>query len=127
MAAGANNIKGINSNFDKKDSYNPEVLIETKGGNITRSNHTLNSALAILENSEYFSDVLGVNPNIIALSVFAHSKSNSGVKNLTLTNNWELAIDVLNESYDLYNETYHPGENKKSFVESVSLQNFFYC
>lgn len=118
MAAGSDDINGINSKYNKRTKeWNPEILKEMDEGNDTRSNHALNSALAILDNSSYFSETLGMDPNIIALSVFAHSKSNSGVTNLTVEADWMRGIKVLDDCYALYNKEFYPNETKKSFID----------
>lgn len=114
MAAGDYGMNAINSNFNKKDkTCKPDKLVETvkSGGNITRSNHTLNSALAILNNASYFSDFLGIDASKLALTVFAHSKSNSGVANLTVASDWNVGIEVLDASWAKYNELFGTRNN----------------
>ncbi len=102
MGAGAENILGIDSHFDVDTGiYSPSLLVDSEG-NRTRSNHTLNSALAMLANADIISD-LGVNVSEVALLVFAHSKSNSGMKNLTSTDSYQLGINIMQACIEEYN------------------------
>lgn len=67
-----------------------------------RPNHTLNSALSILKNRSYFEQI-NVNPELLALLCFSHSKSNSGVSDLTSSSDWAFSIEKISEAVNLYN------------------------
>ena len=83
-----------------------ETLKEKKNGNVTRSNHSFNSAINVLANSSEIA-ALGVDPNNVALLTFAHSKSNSGVSVLNNAKDWSLCVDKINSAVEYHNQT-HP-------------------
>ena len=63
----------------KLDSNNPFVSIASGDSKKIRSQHPFNSARISLQNS----DILGENTEMIAFLTFLHSKSSSGVRDLT--------------------------------------------
>lgn len=119
MGASSNGlIKGIDSHFNKKTGeFSPTILEETNAGNVTRSNHALNSALMILENSAYFNSI-GLDANVVALLAFAHTKSNSGIADITNSSNWDTAIRMLDASWAKKNE----GTKYTGFIDGL-LEN----
>ncbi len=65
-------------------------IMENKKANIVRSNHPLNSALAILTNDTCPPDI---NKYTVALIALAHSKSTSGISSFANESQWKNAID----------------------------------
>ena len=67
-----------------------------------RGNHTLNSALAVLNNRALFESI-GVDPDLVALLCFSHSKSNSGVSSLVSSADWAFSIEKIVDAVNTYN------------------------
>ena len=63
-------------------------------GDGIRDLHGMNSALHILRHAKEI-EKLGVDPNKVALTAFAHTKSKSGIDDLTDPNDWRDALDRL--------------------------------
>ena len=101
MSAAIDGLYGLDSIISDAE-IDTQMLIETKGGNITRSNHSFNSAMTVLMNSEAIAN-LGVDPNMVALLCFSHSKSNSGVSVLNSAENWAVCINKINNAVNYYN------------------------
>ncbi len=74
-------------------------------GNALRKDHSLNSAIHVLENREALA-ALGVNVDKIALDCMGHSKSCSGVRNLTSHEQWTDCFNRIDAAVALYNEKY---------------------
>ena len=103
MAAGAAGVPGLDSYTDADGNIKTRNLVETSGGDLTRSNHSFNSAMSVLMNADQIS-ALGVDPNVIALLCFSHSKSNSGVSVLNSSTDWSLCISKINDAVNFYNQ-----------------------
>lgn len=102
MAAGTEGMLSYDSTYENGKIVT-KPLVETKNGGVTRSNHSFNSAMNVLANSEQIS-ALGVDPNNVALLAFAHSKSNSGVSVVNNAADWSLCIDKINSAVNYHNE-----------------------
>ena len=63
-------------------------------GDGIRSAHGMESALHVLENAKDISK-MGVDPNKAAYIAFAHTKSKSGINDLTNPNDWKAGLDKL--------------------------------
>lgn len=74
-------------------------------GNALRKDHSLNSAIHILENREAIA-ALGVNVDAIALDCMGHSKSCSGVRDLTSHEQWTDCFNRIDSAVELYNKKY---------------------
>lgn len=74
-------------------------------GNALRKDHSLNSAVHVLENRAYF-EALGVNVDKVALDCMGHSKSCSGVRDLTSYEQWTDCFNRIDAAVELYNEKY---------------------
>ena len=76
-----------------------------------RANHTLNSALNILQNRIVFNAAGYTDQQIdkMAVECMAHSKSNSGIMNLNNRADWTDCFDRISAAVDAYNKD-HPGE-----------------
>ena len=125
MAAGAAGIPGLDSYYDSDGNVATQDLIENKNGDLTRSNHSFNSAMTVLMNADQIA-ALGVDPNIIAMLCFSHSKSNSGIGVLSSSSDWSLCISKIENAVQYYNSqnpnnpiTFPNGAN--SFVESLVI------
>jgi len=73
--------------------------------NEVRENHSLNSAMRVLEKREKLISELGLTDeqvDRIALECFAHSKSASGIRNLNDSHDWETGIKTLNNLVSQY-------------------------
>lgn len=84
--------KEDNSNFDE-----------------VRTNHSLNSALNVLENREQYKDIGYTDEQVdkMAAECMAHSKSSSGVKDLGSREQWSDCFDRIDAAVDAYNAD-HP-------------------
>lgn len=89
---------------------------EYTDGVALRKDHSLNSAIHVLENRDAIA-ALGVNPDMIALDCMGHSKSCSGVRNLTSHEQWTLAFNRIDAAVELYNKKYP--DNPIYFDKSV--------
>ena len=74
-------------------------------GNALRKDHSLNSAIHVLENREAIA-ALGVNVDMVALDCMGHSKSCSGVRDLTSHEQWTDCFNRIDAAVELYNEKY---------------------
>ena len=74
-------------------------------GNALRKDHSLNSAIHVLENREAIA-ALGVNVDMVALDCMGHSKSTSGVRDLTSHEQWTNCLKRIDEAVELYNQKY---------------------
>lgn len=95
-----------------------EIDRESKFVNV-RSSHTLNSAINILKRRDEYMK-LGYNDEQIdnmAVLAFAHSKSNSGVRDLTSKENWNTCFDVLDAAIGQYN-----ADNKDNVIKFDRLK-----
>lgn len=74
-------------------------------GNALRKDHSLNSAIHVLENREALA-ALGVNVDRVALDCMGHSKSCSGVRDLTDPKQWTDCFNRIDAAVDLYNQKF---------------------
>ena len=74
-------------------------------GNALRKDHSLNSAIHVLENREAIT-ALGVNVDAVALDCMGHSKSCSGVRDLTSHEQWTDCFNRIDEAVELYNQKF---------------------
>ena len=74
-------------------------------GNALRKDHSLNSAIHVLENRAEL-ETFGVNVDAVALDCMAHSKSCSGVRDLTSWEQWTDCFNRIDEAVALYNEKF---------------------
>mgnify|MGYP002853387421 CR=1 FL=1 len=101
-----------NWSANKDMSRLPEEIVDMAFSNklaeIARSNHPLNSAIAILTE-----DVTpeGVDKNVVALLAMSHSKSTSGIRNFDNPEEWRSCIDKM--SYALAESGMDPEEVDK--------------
>lgn len=75
-------------------------------GTELRKEHAVNSALHTLEHAKDI-EKLGVNPSQAAFLVLAHTKSNSGIKDLSDPEDWKKGLDAMDKAVAEYNER-HP-------------------
>ena len=80
-------------------------------GNALRKDHSLNSAIHVLENREAIAG-MGVNVDAVALDCMGHSKSCSGVRDLTSHEQWTDCFNRIDAAVELYNDksTWTTGE-----------------
>jgi hypothetical protein len=74
-----------------------------------RKNHSLNSAIHVLRDRDKIK-AKGVSPELVALGCFAHSKSNSEIKNLADESQWVEAVKKIKSKVDEWNVE-HQQEN----------------
>ena len=74
-------------------------------GNSLRKDHSLNSAIHVLENREAIA-AMGVNPDMVALDCMGHSKSCSGVRDLTSWEQWTDCFNRIDAAVELYNQKF---------------------
>ena len=91
------------------------IFKEYKDGNALRKDHSLNSAVHVLENREKIAN-LGVDVDSVAVDCMAHSKSCSGVRDLTDFEQWITCFNRIDEAVAMYNAKYP--ENKIYFNKS---------
>ena len=91
--------------------------------NEVRENHSLNSALNVLENREKYREAGYSDTQIdkMAAECMAHSKSSSGVSDLNSKSNWSDCFDRMDAAIDAYNAD-HP-DAKISFDRSAFEEN----
>ena len=84
-------IKSNPANWTRDNSYKSEMA---------RKNHPLNSAITILT-----SDIVpeGVDSDVVALLAMSHSKSTSGIKDFSDSEQWKSCVDKLNTALKQYN------------------------
>lgn len=68
-----------------------------------RDAHGMNSALHILEHAKEI-EAEGVNPSEVALIAFAHTKSKSGIGDLTSPSDWRKGVLTLQKAVNEYNQ-----------------------
>ena len=81
---------------------------EYTDGNALRKDHSLNSAIHVLENRSAIEE-LGVDADYVALACMLHSKSCSGVRDLTSGADWNECFTRLEAAVDAYNDKYPDG------------------
>ena len=74
-------------------------------GNSLRKDHSLNSAIHVLENRDAIA-ALGINPDMVAVNCMGHSKSCSGVRDLTSHEQWTDCFNRIDNAVELYNKKY---------------------
>ena len=74
-------------------------------GNALRKDHSLNSAIHVLENRAAIAE-MGVNVDAVALDCMGHSKSCSGVRDLTSWEQWTDCFNRIDEAVELYNKKF---------------------
>ena len=74
-------------------------------GNALRKDHSLNSAIHVLENRAAI-EALGVNADMVALDCMGHSKSCSGVRDLTSHEQWTDCFYRIDAAVELYNQKF---------------------
>lgn len=74
-------------------------------GNALRKDHSLNSAIHVLENRAAIA-AMGVNVDAVALDCMGHSKSCSGVRDLTSWEQWTDCFNRIDEAVELYNKKF---------------------
>lgn len=86
-------------------------------GNGIRKAHGVNSAMHILEHAKEM-EAEGVNPSEVALIAFAHTKSMSGISDLTKPSDWLKGIRAIQGAVDEYNKR-NPNNKIEFNAESV--------
>ena len=76
-----------------------------ENGNLVRKDHSLNSAIHVLENREKIAE-FGVDVDAVAVDCMAHSKSCSGVRDLTSVEQWLKCFNRIDDAVKMYNEKY---------------------
>lgn len=74
-------------------------------GNALRKDHSLNSAIHVLENRAEI-EQFGVNVDAVALDCMGHSKSCSGVRDLTSWEQWTDCFNRIDAAVELYNQKF---------------------
>lgn len=93
-------------------------------GNALRKDHSLNSAIHVLENRAYF-ESLGVNVDAVALDCMGHSKSCSGVRDLTSHEQWTDCFNRIDEAVELYNQKFPAAQiyfDKSTWTDGTTYQ-----
>ena len=97
-------------------------------GNALRKDHSLNSAIHVLENREAIA-ALGVNVDSVALDCMGHSKSCSGVRDLTSHEQWTDCFNRIDEAVDLYNQKFPAAQiyfDKSAWTTGETYSNGVY-
>ena len=93
-------------------------------GNALRKDHSLNSAIHVLENREAIA-ALGVNVDMVAVDCMGHSKSCSGVRDLTSHEQWTDCFNRIDAAVELYNEKFPAAQiyfDKSSWTDGTTYQ-----
>ena len=88
-------------------------------GNALRKDHSLNSAIHVLENRAEIA-AMGVNVDAVALACMGHSKSCSGVRDLTSWEQWTDCFNRIDEAVELYNQKF---PDAKIFFDKTTWTN----
>ena len=88
---GMGGLPRLGANIEKDGSG---TLKEFKDGNQIRKEHSINSGVEVLRNTESFKE-MGVRPGMVALTAASHSKSNSGIYDMNNVNQWKSLADKL--------------------------------
>ena len=88
-------------------------------GNALRKDHSLNSAIHVLENRAEI-EAMGVNVDAVALACMGHSKSCSGVRDLTSWEQWTDCFNRIDEAVELYNQKF---PDAKIFFDKTTWTN----
>ena len=94
-------------------------------GNALRKDHSLNSAIHVLENRKAIA-ALGVNVDMVALDCMAHSKSCSGVRDLTSQEQWTDCFNRIDAAVELYNEKFPAAQiyfDKTAWTDGTTYRN----
>ena len=94
-------------------------------GNALRKDHSLNSAIHVLENRETIA-ALGVNVDAVALDCMGHSKSCSGVRDLTSWEQWTDCFNRIDAAVELYNQKFPNAQiyfDKSTWTDGETYQN----
>ena len=104
MASGADSVLGIRLDTQKTNTKIKLIpkLIRKLIANEIRENHSLNSALQVLEMRTEL-ESLGLNADLIAMMCFSHSKSNSGVGNLASEGDWSYSVSKIRSALKAIN------------------------
>lgn len=96
--------------------------VKATNGNDIRKNHALNSAVNVLANRDEL-EALGINVDLACLLCFAHSKSSSGVRDISSRIDWQNGFDKLDKVIDVYNNEHDVKIffNRKSFEINEDL------
>ena len=97
---------------------------EYNNGNALRKDHSLNSAIHVLENRKEI-EKLGVNVDAVAVDCMAHSKSCSGVRDLTSAEQWTDCFDRIDAAVKLYNEKFPDQKiyfDKSTWTDGIKIK-----
>ncbi len=97
-------------------------------GNALRKDHSLNSAIHVLENREAIA-ALGVNVDSVALDCMGHSKSCSGVRDLTSHEQWTDCFNRIDAAVELYNKKFPAAQiyfDKSTWTTGETYSNGVY-
>lgn len=96
--------------------------LKASNGNDIRKNHALNSAVNVLVNRDEL-EKMGINVDMACLLCFAHSKSASGVRDISSRADWESGFDKLDRVINVFNNE-HENKiffNRRSFERNDDL------
>ncbi len=98
--------------------------IKATDGNDVRKNHALNSAINVLANRDEL-ERMGINVDMACLLCFAHSKSNSGVRDISSRNDWENCFNKLDRVIEVYNSEHEDKIffNRRNFERNDELMS----
>lgn len=118
MASGADSVLGIRLDTQKTNTKIKLIpkLIRKLIANEIRENHSLNSALQVLEMRTELAN-LGLNADLIAMMCFSHSKSNSGVGNLASEGDWSYSVSKIRSALKAINGI--SGKNIRFILENI--------
>lgn len=97
---------------------------EYTDGTALRKDHSLNSAIHVLENRAEL-ETFGVNVDAVALDCMAHSKSCSGVRDLTSWEQWTDCFNRIDDAVALYNEKFPAAQiyfDKSTWTDGKKIQ-----
>lgn len=96
--------------YEKDSDGNYVIHLEDNGNfNEVRENHSLNSAINVLENRDQYKDAGYTDEQVdkMAAECMAHSKSSSGVGDLNSKEDWSDCFDRIDSTVDAYNKDHH--------------------
>ena len=105
---------------EAKKNGNVGPISKGKIGDIVRSLHTLNSALDILEMRDEL-ERAGLNPDRMALIAFSHSKSNSGIANLTSVADFSLGVRMIEAATKVRRVDFHFDHGTSQYGTEIGI------
>lgn len=117
---GMGGLPRLGANIEKDGSG---TLKEFKDGNQIRKEHSINSGVEVLRNTNSFKE-MGIHSGMVALTAASHSKSNSGIYDMNNVNQWKTLSDKIEATCNSIAprmNTYEVDEMKEGIADMRSM------